>query len=840
MPAQSARCIIGSTYIISYPVEGNTNETCRCFAAGHSGAVWPQGTVMMAAVQQAFVVTAPAAPAPVRPKSLNGTANDPRMDLDDKPHQFTLENGATFGSGLQRGDTRIVTIIYSPGQERILSVFAEVLGQPCRLGASFSNVTLADQGAVVGILASDAAVDLAGRDRNLVVAINAHCVNLGMPPDPFLSSQCDYEFLYTNTPFFRRDLARFISFTLGQINHHETLMTKPRTFMISTTFPDVRAALPNIDILTVGADAVELRVDLLEEPLAEGGHAAVPSLSYVGEQVMLLRQRTELPIIFTTRCTRENGRFPMDNPDLYYEYLYRAIQWGVEYIDVEVWLPERIRQRLWEKRGSSRIMSAFHDFSGTFKWPSSHAQDIFSESRRLADIVKMHAIINDHNENFELEYFRVKVKSEQPSAPPLSAVNMGEVGQFSRTLNRVFTPITHPLLPIIAAPGQMSAAQINAALAMVGQLPKKHFYGISGPSSRGATPQAPFYEKCFNELGLPHHFSVVQRQARGIGGVDTWCNQKDFGGAYLNPAMSHHDLISKSHFFQSLNSGSGPILTEAALLIGVVDTIVVRPGPASPASIPSTPIQRSSPALNGNGQGLYQPPASGLPAGTALVFDNALWRGVLSTLTRDLAPSAYFGCSAVVLASSSEDAASVIFALKALRVGKVFTVGFKTPPALATDLEIEPFTSLESLQRARSPSMNTAAGSTLNHKMDSGHQQQQLPPFVVVSALSAEKASIVGMVVRLFGSQAGKPSVPTTANGMNGTPAAPQRRVFLDLSQPSGQRRGADPTLIAEQNGFAAYGLADTAAFATVETLRLLVGQNVPYSFVRLASGRPY
>jgi 3-dehydroquinate dehydratase-1 len=61
--------------------------------------------------------------------------------------------------------------------------------------------------------------------------------------------------------------------------------------------------------------------------------------------------------------------------------------------------------------------------------------------------------------------------------------------------------------------------------------------------------------------------------------------------------------------------------------------------------------------------------------------------------------------------------------------------------------------------------------------------------------------------------------------------------VFLDLADRSASRKG-DPALIAERHGFAAYGAADVTAFTTVETLRLLVGQNVPYSFVRLASGR--
>lgn len=727
-----------------------------------------------------------------------------------------------FGSGPQQGDTRIAVIIYGHDQSGVVSVFAEVLGKPYCTRPSFTSISSEDRGQVIGILAEHAAADIASRKRDIVVAINAHSVSLGMPPDNLLSSECDYEFLYTNIPLFRRDLSRFISFTLGQINHHETLMALPRTFFISTTFPDVRAALPNIDILTVGCDAVEIRVDLLKEPLGDGRYAPVPSLSYVGEQVMLLRQHTELPIIFTTRCTQENGRFPMDDPELFYEYLYRAIQWGVEYIDVELWLPESIRKSLYASRGNSRILGAFHDFSGLFKWSSVQAQAIFAKSCHYSDIIKMIATISDRNENFELEYFRSKMRSEYPDAPPLSAMNMGELGQFSRTQNHVFTPITHPLLPLVAAPGQMSAAELNVALSLLGQLPKKNIYGIVTPSSRIGTPQAPFYEKCFNELGLPHNFAVVERQPKATIGIEGWCNQKHFGGAYLNPPASYSSLVSKSTFFASLDDGMGPVLTESVRAIGIVDTIIVRPAPSSPNSAedsePSSPYHYQNDPLGtgtgfGGGKGF-------LPPSTDLIFDNASWRGILRTLTRDLAPSAYFDRAAVVLASASDDAASAIFALRALRISKIYTVGFKTPAALARDLTIEPFNSLESLQRARTVGAHDASAS----------------PFVVISALGPEKGTLVGLLLRIFGSNtAGKGPDTINAN----THRSNSRKVFLDLAPESSvARRKGDPGAIAEQSGFAVYGSADTAAFATVENLKLLVGQNVPYNFVQLAGGR--
>ena len=766
----------------------------------------------MAAVEHFSAGAAPV-PAPPPPTTTNGSSHaNGGPGVDSHSHATDIPDASNAGiqgkccSRPQQGDKRIVVVVYNQGQDKITSIFANVLGKPFRLRNAFADVNDADRGHVIGIPDSAAKADVDARDRALIVAINAHCVDLGMPPDAQLSSSCDYEFLYAeSSPFHRRDLARFLSFVLGQISPHESLMTKPRTYFISTTFPDVCAALPNLDILTVGADAVEIRVDLLQEPVGgDGGFASIPSLSYVGRQVMLLRRATELPLIFTTRCTRENGRFPMEDPELYYEYLYRAVQWGVEYIDVELWLPEAVRERLWQRKGNSRIMSAFHDFSGTFKWPSPHAQDVFKRSTQYADIVKMIAIINDHNENFELEYFRSRMRAEYPDAPPLSAVNMGETGQFSRTLNRVFTPITHPLLPIIAAPGQMSAAEINAALSLLGQLPKKNVYGIhcGGVGSGGSVGGggAPFYEKCFNELGLPHQFAVVERGPAGGGGgaldLDLWCNQRNFGGAYLNPPVPCPS-IAQSAFFASLNGGEGPVLTEAARAIGMVDTIVVHAGSASSfdAAMGDAGLSPSS-SSGGGGGGGSGAAAQALPPDASIVLDNSVWRGILNCLTKEFSPSAYFGRPAVVLASSGDDAASALFALSALSVSKIYTVGFKTPASLAASAAapIEPFNSLESLRRAR------RGGAS---------------PFVVVSALPAEKSALVGMLLRVF-----------SGGGSSG--------VFLDLANDG---RGA-AAVGAEGLGFVKYGAADVLAFTTVETLKALVGQNVPYSFVRLAGGR--
>jgi 3-dehydroquinate dehydratase-1 len=641
-----------------------------------------------------------------------------------------------------------VLIVYGPNQEYIVQLVLEVLGKPWTTETSLKTLAQGGDVGVVGILAHDLARSLEGCERSSLILVNTYCVEDGSAPDDALTERCDYEFLYSRSPFLRRDLSRFLSLILGQTRPHDDLRTKTRTNFISTTFPDVHAALPNLDILSVGSDAVEIRVDLLVEPAVSGPAAPVPSLKYVGQQLMLLRQHTELPIIFTARCTRENGKFPMDDPALFYKYLRRAIQWGVEYIDVELWLPEEIRRQLAEKKGHSIILSAFHDFSGTWKWTSEEAQRIFTESAKYADIVKMIAMVHTTEENYELEYFRSTIKSRGPG-PLLSAVNMGQMGQLSRALNTVFSPITHPLLPMIAAPGQLTAAEINEALHIMGQLPKRDLYAIG---SFRSTPHSMFMEKCLNELGLPHNFSSIDRGPKGS--VESVIMQPQFGGAYVNPPVA-----STTSYI--------PAVSDAARAIGLVDTIATTSA--------------------------VEP----LSAKPRFIGENAAWKGIRATLTREYVPSAYRNRAAIILAASEADASAAIFALRSLGVGAIYTVGFKASGPLAAGLE--PFTSIQSVKLVEQP-------------------------FVIVSALPPEKSLLVQPLLRHYGAN-GRSSPPST-RGM----------VYLDLT--SGPRKG-DPLAVATSAGWTSYGFEDVTAWTTVETLRLLVGQNVPFDFVRMASGRP-
>ncbi|KAF2418784.1 aldolase [Tothia fuscella] len=664
------------------------------------------------------------------------------VDAPSAPHSLVKSRSVVDIRELLNGDKPALLLFYDEGEDGILGEVADVLGQDWTVARSRWEATREPLQTIVGVCASDIGTDWYPRDLSRTL-ISFRCVEGRRSPSHGpIGEFCDYEYLYSRAPFYRRDLARFLSFILGQTNPHRDLAKKSRTTLISTTYPDVHAALPNLEILSVGADAVELRVDLLKERLPDGTHSKLPSLEYVGEQLMLLRQRTELPIIYTTRCTNENGKFPMDDPNLFYQYLNQAIKWGCEYIDVELWLPEDIRRTLSNRKGSTKIISAFHDFSKTFRWTSPEAHELFKRGAVYGDVVKMIALVSTEQENYELEYFR-SIIQQQYSHPPFSGLNMGRAGQLSRAHNKIFTPITHPLLPIIAAPGQLSAAEINQARHAIGEMPRLDFYGIG---SYRSTVQAMFIEKCFNELSLPHHFLSIERAARDS--VEDIIRRRNFGGAYINPP-----LPASAPYLRHLS--------DAARAIGQIDTIVVK---------------------NGN---LEQ----------AFVGENATWKGIRATLSRDFVPSAYSNRAALLLSNAESDAAAAIFALKSLGIGPIYTIGFKASGPLSSG--VSAVRGVEDLKQ-------------LEH------------PFAIISALPADKSLGVVPLLRHY-------------SGSGRQPGFTAGKVFVDLA--NGPRKG-DPMAVASSLGWRTFGAADVSAWTTVERMRLLVGQNVPYDFVRLASGR--
>ena len=172
---------------------------------------------------------------------------------------------------------------------------------------------------------------------------------------------------------FRTEVDRFFNHITGQRpNLVSSLSDERRSYFLSLTFPDITPALPHLDALTSGVDAIELRVDLLRSPKELDSSTAsapsIPPIAYVTEQITLLRQRTDLPLVFTIRTASQGGQYPDHANDAAFQLFYIAVRLGVEYIDVETsWPPEQIRE-LVKHKGNSAIIASWHDWSGKLEW----------------------------------------------------------------------------------------------------------------------------------------------------------------------------------------------------------------------------------------------------------------------------------------------------------------------------------------------------------------------------------------------------------------------------------------------------------------------------------------
>lgn len=351
----------------------------------------------------------------------------------------------------------------------------------------------------------------------------------------------------------RDDFARFLSLISGQSTHFDEFRKKQHTFFVSLTMPDISAAAEVLPLVAVGSDAVEIRVDLLEDP---NSHDGIPTLDFLSVQIAHLRSIVSLPLIFTVRTISQGGRFP-DNAQEEALKLYKAaVRMGLEYIDLEITLPNEILQSVTEAKGFSKIIASHHDPHGRLSWKNGGWIQYYNRALQYGDIIKLVGSAKSMEDNFDLAKFKSRMAAAHDV--PLIAINMGILGKLSRVLNGFMTPVSHPALPFKAAPGQLSAVEVRQGLSLLGEIQPKSFYLFGKPISASRSPA--LHNTLFGQTGLPHEYSRLETdRAEDVKEV---IRSPNFGGASVTIPLKL-DII--------------PLLddiTDAAKIIGAVNTIV--------------------------------------------------------------------------------------------------------------------------------------------------------------------------------------------------------------------------------------------------------------------------
>ena len=342
------------------------------------------------------------------------------------------------------------------------------------------------------------------------------------------------------------DLLQFINLISGKSRPLDFIIRKNESFFLSLTFPNLLTSIDTIPAAVVGCDAVELRIDLLESY----------SIEFVAEQVSILRSTAKLPIIFTVRTAGQGGRFPDDDHEQALGLYKLALKLGIEFVDLEVTMPEHVIQTVAESRGFSSIVASHHDAKGELSWKNWGWIPFYNKALQHGDVIKLVGFAREMEDNFDL--YRFKARILESHRKPMIALNMGPIGRLSRILNGFLTPVSHPDLPFRAAPGQLSAAEIRQGLSTLGVIKSKRFFLFGRPISASRSPA--LHNSLFQLCGLPHHYSLLETDRAED--VEETIRSPNFGGASVTIPLKR-DIM-----------GFLDEVTGAARLIGAVNTII--------------------------------------------------------------------------------------------------------------------------------------------------------------------------------------------------------------------------------------------------------------------------
>lgn len=452
----------------------------------------------------------------------------------------------------------------------------------------------------------------------------------------FYSSHCASE------TEFKKLRESFISYLTTITGLQIPQVPKHRSFVASLACKDLNEISEDLEDITAGCDAVELRVDLMKSFDA----------SYVADQTATLRKFVNLPIIYTIRTQSQGGEFPDEEVDTLEELSYLGIKLGVEFLDVQLTSSEKLVKRIIERRAFTRIIATFVDVSGKLKWTNAEFDNKYNQAISLnADVIQLIATATSFQDNIDAEYFRAN-----HNVTPLVAFNLGEQGKLSRVLNSRFTPVTSELLENRSSAGELTVAEINNSFGVIGGLTRKRFTVVGSPISHSRSPQ--LHNSAYKKLGLPYTFDRFESDDAGKV-YEELMTKPDFGGLAVTMPL-------KLDIMKYVTE-----LSESAKLIGAVNTVT---------------------------------PVKGKPG--YFVGDNTDWYGITNSFIRHGVPSVGIaGVNGLVVGGGGTSRAAA-YALHQLGCEKIYMINrtssklFEIKDLLPKDFNIEVLETIEQVESA--------------------------------------------------------------------------------------------------------------------------------------------
>lgn len=188
----------------------------------------------------------------------------------------------------------------------------------------------------------------------------------------------------------------------------------------------------------LGADILELRIDILEDPNSDDVKQLIMDINY--------------PVIATNRMQSEGGFFDGSEKERV-SILINAAPYA-KIVDIELQTDEKLRSKV-VKASKSTIIS-YHDFKKT---PSfEEILSVVKMEKEIGDIAKFAVMPQSNKDTLTV----LKVLSEVQNT---IGIAMGEVGKYTRVVAPLFgSPITFASIDKESAPGQLDIETTKSIL----------------------------------------------------------------------------------------------------------------------------------------------------------------------------------------------------------------------------------------------------------------------------------------------------------------------------------------------------------------------------------------
>jgi len=289
------------------------------------------------------------------------------------------------------------------------------------------------------------------------------------------------------------------------------------------------STIPAIDLveLEAGADAVQLKIDTWSPDLQK----------LIGKHVATIRRNLGVPVIFQVEnYAFEGTQLTMaEREHAYFILMEWALRLAVEYIIVDLKYSSERVSHLVRSSGRTRVIGQYLSRDeNPWGWDEDARITEYNRAKSLScDIVRFVRATSKESENDFVRAFVNRIESI-PDHLPIIAYNLGDHGRPSLVANKIFTPVTHPIMNTTVSKSQIrqflpTASEAMQALYQMRILDPLHFYHLGASVFYSLSPA--MHTAAYQVCGMSNDFQSLQ--VSSLEDIHRIIHDQNFGGAAI-------------------------------------------------------------------------------------------------------------------------------------------------------------------------------------------------------------------------------------------------------------------------------------------------------------------